>query len=72
MVHLTLSEYSTCDETTLTPKEAEMAIVQLEKVMLNLLNGGYSVKLGDWASFSATVSSSGAERAAIRCLPTER
>lgn len=62
MVHLTLSEYSTCDETTLTPKEAEMAIVLLEKVMLNLLKGGYSVKLGDWASFSVSASSEGVTR----------
>lgn len=47
------------DETTLNPKEAEMAIAQLQKVMLNLLKGGYSVKLGDWASFSVAVSSGG-------------
>ena len=47
------------DETTLNPKEAEMAIAQLQKVVLQLLKGGYSVKLGDWASFYLTVSSDG-------------
>lgn len=36
-----------------------MTIAQLEKVMLNLLKSGYSVKLGDRESFSATVSSNG-------------
>ena len=50
------------DETTLNPQEALMAIAQLEKVMLNLLKGGYSVKLGDWASFSASVSSHGVDK----------
>ena len=48
------------DETTLNPKEAEMALAQLEKVMLRLLKAGYSVKMGDWASFSCTVTASGA------------
>lgn len=48
------------DETTLNPKEAEMAIAQLQKVVINLLKGGYSVKLGDWASFFLTVTSNGA------------
>lgn len=43
------------DETTLNPKEAEMAIAQLQKVLLNLLKGGYSVKMGDWASFSVSL-----------------
>ncbi len=52
------------DETTLNPKEAEMAIAQLEKVMLNLLKNGYSVKMGDWASFSVTLSSHGVASAA--------
>lgn len=50
------------DETTLNPHEALMAIAQLEKVMLQLLKGGYSVKLGDWASFFLTASSEGVER----------
>jgi len=50
------------DETTLNPKEAEMAIAQLEKVKLNLLKGGYSVKMGDWASFSVSVNSRGVEK----------
>lgn len=51
------------DETTLNPHEALMAIAQLEKVVLSLLKGGYSVKLGDWASFFLTASSLGAESA---------
>lgn len=51
------------DETTLNAKEAEMAIAQLQKVVLQLLKGGYSVKLGDWASFYLTVSSLGADSA---------
>lgn len=47
------------DETTLNPNEALMAIAQLEKVLLNLLKSGYSVKMGDWASFSVSVNSRG-------------
>lgn len=49
------------DETTLNPYEAQMAIAQLEKVLLRLLKSGYSVRLGNWASFSVTVSSDGAD-----------
>jgi predicted histone-like DNA-binding protein len=39
------------DETTLNRKEAEMAIHQLLKVMINSLLASNSVQLGDWGSF---------------------
>jgi Bacterial DNA-binding protein. len=38
------------DETTLNPKEAEMALSQLEKVLLSNLLASNSVQLGDWGS----------------------
>lgn len=31
-------------------------------MLLNLLKGGYSVKMGDWASFSVSVNSQGVEK----------
>lgn len=49
------------DETTLNPSEAMMAIRQLRKILLRRLLGGESVKLGNWGSFSVTLSSIGAE-----------
>ena len=49
------------DETTLNPKEAEMALAQMSKVALNLLKSGRSVRLGDWGSISVTVSAKGAD-----------
>ncbi len=39
------------------PKEAEMAIARLQKVVFQMLKGGFSVKLGDWVSFFFTVNS---------------
>lgn len=48
------------DETTLNPKEAEMALAQFKKVLIRLLLDGHTVQLGDWGSFYLTVSSSGA------------
>lgn len=47
------------DETTLNPKEAEMALAQMSKVALILLKSGRSVRLGDWGSISVTVSAEG-------------
>ena len=47
------------DETTLNPSEAMMAIRQLRKILLRRLLGGESVKLGNWGSFSVTLSSTG-------------
>lgn len=45
------------DETTLNPKEAEMALEQLRKIVLRNLQNGYTVRLGDWAYFYTTVHS---------------
>ena len=45
------------DETTLNRKEAEMALTQFEKVLINNLLSGNSVKLGDWGSFHLTCNS---------------
>ncbi|MDR2131141.1 MAG: HU family DNA-binding protein [Odoribacteraceae bacterium] len=47
------------DETTLNRKEAEMALDQLEKVLINLLLESHSVQLGDWGSFHLTCNSQG-------------
>lgn len=49
------------DETTLNPAEALMAIRQLRKVMQRLLMDGHSVKLGNWGTFSVTLSTNGGE-----------
>lgn len=49
------------DETTLNPSEAMMAIRQLRKILLRHLLAGESVKLGNWGSFSLTLSSIGME-----------
>lgn len=43
------------DETTLNPKEAEMAVYQLEKVMERLLLDGHTVQIGELGSFSLTI-----------------
>ena len=45
------------DETTLNPKEAEMALSQLEKVLIRELLAGNSVQLGNWGSFNLTCNS---------------
>ncbi len=47
------------DETTLNPKEAEMAVSQLKKVLITALLNGQSVQLGDWGTFHLTLSSEG-------------
>jgi len=49
------------DETTLNPKEAEMALAQLEKVLVSGLLDGYTVKIGDWGTFQVTVNATGTE-----------
>ena len=51
------------EETTLNPAEALMAIRQLRKVVQRALLNGQSVKLGDWGSFNARISGSGAATA---------
>jgi predicted histone-like DNA-binding protein len=50
------------DETTLNPKEAEMSLDQLQKVLIRLLSEGNSVQLGDWGSFHLTCNSKGHEK----------
>ena len=52
------------DETTLNPKEAEMALSQLHKIMLRALHNGQSIQLGDWGSFHLTLNAEGAENEA--------
>ena len=49
------------DETTLNPKEAEMAISQLQKVLVRNLLDSKSVQLGDWGTFNLTAN----------CLPSD-
>ncbi len=49
------------DETTLNPKEAEMALAQFEKILQRLLLDGHTVQLGDWGFFQLTISCEGAE-----------
>jgi predicted histone-like DNA-binding protein len=51
------------DETTLNPKEAEMAIVQLSKIAKRLLTQGYTLNLEDLGSLRLTASSTGSETA---------
>lgn len=51
------------DETTLNPKEAEMALAQLEKVLISLLLNGNTVRIGDWGTFQLTLNAEGAEKA---------
>ena len=53
------------DETTLNPKEAEMAIYQLQKVLTRALLNGKTVQLGELGTFQLTVKSRGVE------LPSE-
>jgi predicted histone-like DNA-binding protein len=47
------------EETTLNPKEAEMAISQLKKVVIELLLEGHTVQLGELGSFRLTITADG-------------
>lgn len=47
--------------TTLDPSEALMALRQLRKVLLRRLLSGESVRMGNWGSFSVTLTSTGVE-----------
>jgi predicted histone-like DNA-binding protein len=47
------------EETTLNPKEAEMAFYQLLKVIVRLLLDGHTVQLGELGSFRLTSRSEG-------------
>lgn len=49
------------EETTLNPAEALMAIRQLRKVVQRTLLNGQSVKLGNWGTFSVTLSTTGSD-----------
>jgi predicted histone-like DNA-binding protein len=49
------------DETTLNPKEAEMTLYQLLKVVVRLLLDGHTVQLGELGSFRLTSRSEGSE-----------
>ena len=49
------------DETTLNPKEAEMALHQLQKILSRLLLEGKTVRLAGIGSFRLTVNSTGSE-----------
>ena len=49
------------DETTLNPKEGEMAISQLQKVLLKNLLASNSVQLGDWGTFHLTCNGTGSD-----------
>jgi predicted histone-like DNA-binding protein len=49
------------DETTLNPKEAEMAVAQLMKVVTSLLLNGNTVQLSGLGSFRLTVNAEGAD-----------
>ena len=50
------------DETTLNPKEAEMAVSQLMKVVANLLLNGNTVQLGELGSFRITAKTEPSEK----------
>ncbi len=43
----------------LNPKEAEMALAQMEKTMLILLKASRTVRLGDWATIRVTIRTRG-------------
>jgi predicted histone-like DNA-binding protein len=49
------------DETTLNPKEAEMAVSQLLKVVTTLLLNGSTVQLGSLGSFRVTATTEGSD-----------
>jgi len=69
------------DETTLNPKEAEMAIYQLQKILLRVMLDSKTVRLGEVGNFYLTTHSEGSEtmeeagtekikRINLRFLPT--
>ncbi|MDR1339538.1 MAG: HU family DNA-binding protein [Prevotellaceae bacterium] len=49
------------DETTLNPKEAEMTLYQLLKVIVRLLLDGHTVQLGELGSFRLTARGEGSD-----------
>ena len=51
------------EETTLNPKEAEISIYQLEKILVRSLLNGQTVSLGEIGTFSLTVKATGSATA---------
>jgi predicted histone-like DNA-binding protein len=49
------------DETTMDPKEVEMALDRFQQILIRLLLDGHSVQLGDWGSFYLTCNSVGVD-----------
>jgi predicted histone-like DNA-binding protein len=49
------------DETTLNPKEAEMSLDQLKKVLISNLLSSNSVQIGDWGTFYLTCNGVGSD-----------
>jgi predicted histone-like DNA-binding protein len=49
------------DETTMNPKEAEIAVYELVKVAKRLLLSGYTVQLDDLGTFYLTANAKGAD-----------
>jgi len=49
------------DETTLNPKEAEMSIYQLQKVLLRVMLDSKTVRLGDLGNFRLTANTEGSD-----------
>ncbi|MDD3281601.1 MAG: HU family DNA-binding protein [Bacteroidales bacterium] len=49
------------DETTLNPKEAEMAIYQLQKVLLRVMLDAKSIQLGELGNFYLTLHTESSE-----------
>jgi predicted histone-like DNA-binding protein len=49
------------DETTMNPKEAEIAVYEMTKVTKRLLLSGYTVQFEDLGSFYLTINSSGTD-----------
>ena len=49
------------DETTLNPKEAEMAIYQLQKVLLRVMLDSKTVRLGELGNFRLTAHTEGSD-----------
>ena len=69
------------DETTLNRKEAEMALCQLEKVLVEALLDGTTVQLGEMGTFKLTIKTKGSdtkdeatamkiEKAMVRFVPS--
>lgn len=49
------------DETTLNPKEAEISIYQLVKILIRMLKDGHTVQLDDLGTFYLTASSTASD-----------